>query len=412
MKRGKFITFEGCDGCGKSTQLKKLSDYLTENKIEYIFTREPGGGNISEAIREILLNGKNTEMSDECEALLYAASRAQHIHDRIEPALKEGKVVVCDRYVDSSFAYQAYARGLGMEFVSKINHFALDKFLPDLTFFIDLSPEEAFARKHGADENDRMEQAGLAFHKKVYEGYLDLAEKYNCTEKTASTMLYNGGFKIYSTVNPEIQETMEKIISRHQRRYRVDIRMLAGYARTLVFTRRYLTKAQATDVVREFMNTVGCCEIKVTSVCVVDGCAQRKTKIFIPDEKLQRQWQDKFLLSNDDEKEYVKKMAQRVQRAQSLQNLSPVKEMYVRGQIDSNTKQRLLETLLEADHMVPVVADKGWCYYLDWVTYNKVDLKRVRKPSRDEVKASGMTTAEYVLNNVRRGTMFNPRSEW
>lgn len=188
--------------------------------------------------------------------------------------------------------------------------------------------------------------------------------------------------------------------------------MLAGYARTLVFTRRYLTKAQATDVVREFMNTVGCCEIKVTSVCVVDGCAQRKTKIFIPDEKLQRQWQDKFLLSNDDEKEYVKKMAQRVQRAQSLQNLSPVKEMYVRSQIDSNTKQRLLETLLEADHMVPVVADKGWCYYLDWVTYNKVDLKRVRKPSRDEVKASGMTTAEYVLNNVRRGTMFNPRSEW
>ena len=176
--KGWFITFEGCDGCGKSTQLEKLRGYLEEKGVEYIFTREPGGGKISEGIREILLNGKNAEMSDECEALLYAASRAQHIHDRIEPALKEGKVVVCDRYVDSSFAYQAHARGLGMEFVSKINHFALDKFLPDLTFFIDLSPEEAFARKHGADENDRMEQAGLAFHKKVYEGYLAVAKAY------------------------------------------------------------------------------------------------------------------------------------------------------------------------------------------------------------------------------------------
>ena len=177
MKRGKFITFEGCDGCGKSTQLKKLSDYLTENKIEYIFTREPGGGNISEAIREILLNGKNTEMSDECEALLYAAARAQHISEKIEPALAAGKLVVCDRYVDSSFAYQAYARGLGEEFVSKINACAIEKYRPDLTVFIDLTPEEAFKRKQGADENDRLEQAGIAFHKRVYEGYKAIAEK-------------------------------------------------------------------------------------------------------------------------------------------------------------------------------------------------------------------------------------------
>ena len=176
--KGWFITIEGCDGCGKSPQLGLFRSFMEQNNVPFIFTREPGGGRISEGIREILLNGKNAEMSDECEALLYAASRAQHIHDRIEPALKEGKVVVCDRYVDSSFAYQAHARGLGMEFVSKINHFALDKFLPDLTFFIDLSPEEAFARKHGADENDRMEQAGLAFHKKVYEGYLAVAKAY------------------------------------------------------------------------------------------------------------------------------------------------------------------------------------------------------------------------------------------
>ncbi|MBQ8308432.1 MAG: dTMP kinase [Clostridia bacterium] len=178
MTRGKFITFEGCDGCGKSTQLKLLIEYLTENKIEHIFTREPGGGKISEQIREILLNGKNAEMTDECEALLYAAARAQHLRDKVEPALAAGKIVVCDRYVDSSFAYQAYARGLGVEFVEKINAFAMEKYLPDCTVFFDLSPKEAFARKQGADENDRLEQAGMAFHDKVYAGYKTLAEKY------------------------------------------------------------------------------------------------------------------------------------------------------------------------------------------------------------------------------------------
>ena len=136
--RGKFITFEGCDGCGKSTQLKMLSAYLSENNIPHIFTREPGGGKISEAIREILLSGKNMEMTDECEALLYAASRVQHLSDRVEPALAKGELVVCDRYVDSSLAYQAYARGLGVEFISKINAFALEKYLPDVTIFIDL----------------------------------------------------------------------------------------------------------------------------------------------------------------------------------------------------------------------------------------------------------------------------------
>ncbi len=173
--RGKFITFEGCDGCGKSTQLKLLSAYLSENNIPHIFTREPGGGKISEAIREILLSGKNMEMTDECEALLYAASRVQHLSDRVEPALSKGELVVCDRYVDSSLAYQAYARGLGVEFISKINAFALEKYLPDVTIFIDLTPEAAFARKKGADADDRLEQAGLAFHKRVYQGYKTLA---------------------------------------------------------------------------------------------------------------------------------------------------------------------------------------------------------------------------------------------
>ncbi len=178
MQRGKFITFEGCDGCGKSTQLKMFSDYLTAEGIPHIFTREPGGGKISEQIREILLSGKNLEMTDECEALLYAAARVQHLFDRVEPALSEGKLVICDRYVDSSLAYQAFARGLGVDFVKKINSFALEKYLPDVTVFIDLTPEAAFKRKRGADENDRMELAGMAFHDRVYGGYKTLASEY------------------------------------------------------------------------------------------------------------------------------------------------------------------------------------------------------------------------------------------
>ena len=176
--RGKFITFEGCDGCGKSTQLKMFADYLSANKIPHIFTREPGGGKISECIREIILDGRNGEMTDECEALLYAAARVQHIHARVEPALKEGKIVICDRYIDSSFAYQAYARGLGFDFIVDINSYAVKNYLPDITIIIDLSPEEAFSRKHGADENDRMEQAGADFHARVYEGYKKLLKKY------------------------------------------------------------------------------------------------------------------------------------------------------------------------------------------------------------------------------------------
>ena len=177
VNRGKFITFEGCDGCGKSTQLKMMSEYLTKENIAHIFTREPGGGKISESIREILLSGKNSEMTNECEALLYAAARVQHLNDRVEPALAKGELVICDRYVDSSLAYQACARGLGVDFISKINAFALENYLPDVTVFIDLSPEDAFKRKKGADADDRLEQAGMEFHKRVYAGYKKLAEE-------------------------------------------------------------------------------------------------------------------------------------------------------------------------------------------------------------------------------------------
>lgn len=176
--RGKFVTVEGCEGSGKSTQLRLLAEYLTSIGADFIMTREPGGSEISEEIRGIILNGKYKEMCDECEALLYAAARIQHLKEIVEPALESGKLVICDRFVDSSFAYQGYARGLGEEYIASINKAAIEHFSPDLTLFLDISPEDAFKRKHGADEGDRIESLGLEFHQKVYKGYKALLEKY------------------------------------------------------------------------------------------------------------------------------------------------------------------------------------------------------------------------------------------
>ncbi len=176
--RGKFITFEGCEGSGKSTQVRLLSEKLKADGVDFIVTREPGGSDVAEQIRKIILDGRNTAMCDECEALLYAAARIQHLKEIVEPALAQGKLVICDRYVDSSLAYQGYARGLGEQYVSAINSFALEEYAPDLTLFLNISPKAAFERKHGADKGDRIEQLGLAFHEKVYNGYLALAGKY------------------------------------------------------------------------------------------------------------------------------------------------------------------------------------------------------------------------------------------
>ena len=176
--KGRFVTFEGCEGSGKSTQLRLLCEYLDKNGTPYILTREPGGSSIAEQIRKIILAGKNTEMSDECEALLYAAAREQHLTEVIIPALEKGLLVLCDRYVDSSLAYQGAARGLGAEYIESINMHAMRAYPPDITVFLDIPPAAAFNRKHGADKDDRMEQQGLDFHNRVYGGYLALAEKY------------------------------------------------------------------------------------------------------------------------------------------------------------------------------------------------------------------------------------------
>ena len=176
--RGAFITFEGCEGSGKSTQIRLRSEKLTAIGADFIITREPGGSDVAEQIRKIILDGKNVAMCDECEALLYAAARIQHLKEIVEPALAAGKLVICDRYVDSSLAYQGAARGLGEKYIEDINAVALDCYPPDLTVFLNISPERAFERKHGADKGDRMEQQGINFHRRVYEGYLSLLKKY------------------------------------------------------------------------------------------------------------------------------------------------------------------------------------------------------------------------------------------
>lgn len=175
--KGKLITFEGCEGSGKSTQIRLLLEFFDKSGVEYTVSREPGGTKTAEKIREMILYAKDENISDECEALLYAAARAQHVKEVILPALSSGKTVVIDRYVDSSMAYQGYARGLGEEYIKSINANAYKNCLPDITLFLDISPDKAFERKHGADQKDRIESLGLEFHMRVYEGYKRLLKE-------------------------------------------------------------------------------------------------------------------------------------------------------------------------------------------------------------------------------------------
>lgn len=172
MKKGLFITFEGCDGCGKTTAIKKTDERLDALNIDHIITREPGGSRIAEDIRKIILDKRNSEEDSRTEALLYAASRRQHLVEKVIPALNEGRLVICDRYLDSSLAYQGYARGIGIDAVMSINAFAIENTMPDLTLFLDLPPEEGLRRINSRKrESDRLDQEKETFHKKVYEGY-------------------------------------------------------------------------------------------------------------------------------------------------------------------------------------------------------------------------------------------------
>lgn len=174
--QGIFITMEGPDGAGKTTQIELLKDYLNKKGYDVLITRDPGGNAVSEAIREVILNKDFTEMGYMTELLLYAAARAQLVKENIKPALSAGKAVIADRFVDSSAVYQGIGRGLGIDTVYKVNEFALQGILPDMTFLMDLDAEVGIARKKNQAELDRMEQESLDFHKKVVEGYRSLAE--------------------------------------------------------------------------------------------------------------------------------------------------------------------------------------------------------------------------------------------
>lgn len=177
MNLKNFITFEGGECSGKTSIINAVKALFEKKGIEYICTREPGGIKIAEEIREIILDVNNTQMTSETETLLYAAARMQHLSERVIPALNSGKIVLCDRFLDSSLAYQGYARGIGMDNVLKANSFALDK-LPELTIFIDVTPEVALKRLSGREKADRLDLESIDFHKRVYEGYHKVLEMY------------------------------------------------------------------------------------------------------------------------------------------------------------------------------------------------------------------------------------------
>ena len=174
--KGKFITFEGIDGCGKSTQVKKLVEFFNKTKKTAIFVREPGGTQISEEIREILLNRHLEDISDRTEALLMTGSRSQLTHEIIIPNLNKGLHVVADRYSDSTLAYQGGGRQIDIEWLIRLNQFATYDIEPNVTFYIDVLPEEALKRKN--QEKDRIEMAGIELQSRVRNAYLDLAKRF------------------------------------------------------------------------------------------------------------------------------------------------------------------------------------------------------------------------------------------
>ena len=175
---GHFITFEGPDGSGKTTVSQAVCKRLQENGINAVYTREPGGIDIAEQIRRVILDPNNTAMDERTEALLYAASRRQHLVQKVLPALEAGKVVICDRFVDSSLAYQGFGRHLGMEAILMINQFAIEDVMPEKTIYLDLSAEEGLRRIAGREFRDRLDQESLQFHYDVTEGYRQIVERF------------------------------------------------------------------------------------------------------------------------------------------------------------------------------------------------------------------------------------------
>lgn len=197
MRKGIFITFEGTDGCGKTTHARLLYLYLRKNGRSAVFTREPGGTPLAESVRKILLDSRH-HISPLAELLLYEASRAEHVAKIILPALKAGKTVVCDRFFDATVAYQGYGRGLDLKMIEQLNAFASRGLTPDLTILLDVAPEKGLTRIKKLRKNDRMEKEKISFYRKVRSGYLSLARK------------FSGRIKVFSSAG-SVAETQGRI---------------------------------------------------------------------------------------------------------------------------------------------------------------------------------------------------------
>jgi dTMP kinase len=211
--KGLFITLEGPDGSGKTTQVSKIAEYLTEKEIDFVQTREPGGTRISDKIRALILDPEHKEMHDLTEVLLYAASRAQHVHEKIIPALAEGKMVLCDRFVDASLAYQGFGLGIGEGPVMQVNNIATGGLTPDRSYFIDVSPQvgrERMQARYGMGNLDRIEQKDFSYHDRVREGFQHIFS--NQTDR----ILRVNGEQDPDTVFQEIAKDLDILLANHK----------------------------------------------------------------------------------------------------------------------------------------------------------------------------------------------------
>ncbi|MBD3216790.1 MAG: dTMP kinase [candidate division Zixibacteria bacterium] len=216
MKKGLFITLEGIDFSGKSTQARYLINFLKRNNIQHLFLREPGGTKLSERIRRILLSKGEIDICPKSELWLYQAARSQIVQEKIIPAVKDGKIVICDRFYDSTTAYQSYGRGLELKFIQRINLFAAEGIKPDLTLLFDLPEKKAFERKSKLNRaKDRLENEKLAFFRRVRKGYLELAEN----NKRRMKVINADGPK--EKVRDEMLETVVSFLKRRKIRIRM-----------------------------------------------------------------------------------------------------------------------------------------------------------------------------------------------
>ncbi len=210
MKKGHFISFEGPDGSGKTTISSNVYDALQNKDYPIVYTREPGGIRIAEKIRDLILDPENTEMDAKTEALLYAASRRQHLVEKILPNLNEGKIVISDRFVDSSLAYQGVGRQIGLQEIYDLNMFAIEGRLPDLTIYLDIDPQVGLNRIGSRSFKDRLDQEDISFHELVSQGYERVKEKYK-----DRMVIFDGSLSIEELTN-QITTYLEKWIKEHE----------------------------------------------------------------------------------------------------------------------------------------------------------------------------------------------------